>query len=277
MTASAGLDFSSASEWNGRSMATFSPTKEDVNRYQHLRAQMRILNRKMIKTIPKQAYDDIGDAIGIRRNGVIVLETEDESCVLTDACLFDWLDDGKNVVEHYWEKQAAGLEAEDGYLLKACLGDEYRILTIESFVPGAGVYCRDLLKQGFLRRPEKLFLMDVGISQSPDMKYMALATRTICFGEYWITTGAALPITAAEVMEDVQLLTVQPQFADLPGSLLIVRACLAAGASEQIRYDNPPKSKERVHKGSTIDPTDLCRCRSGLMYKYCCGRVKAAT
>src|SRR6059036_3473042 len=81
----------------------FSPTRQDVERYRKLRALSMDLNHRIIKTIPRQAYEDIGDAIGIRRNGVLQFETEDMSSVLMDCCLYDWFEKGKNVVQRYSE------------------------------------------------------------------------------------------------------------------------------------------------------------------------------
>ena len=48
------------------------------------------LNHKIIKTIPRQAYDEIGDALGIRRSGVLVFDSEDMTSVMMDCCLYDW-------------------------------------------------------------------------------------------------------------------------------------------------------------------------------------------
>src|SRR5262245_16099817 len=87
--------------------SSFSPTRQDVERYRRFRALCVELNRNLVKTIPRQAYDEIGDALGIRRNGVLVSETEDMSSVLADCCLYDWYENGKNLVERYAEKHAA--------------------------------------------------------------------------------------------------------------------------------------------------------------------------
>jgi hypothetical protein len=248
---------------------TFSPTKEDVDRYQQRRAALSILNQRMIKTIPEQAYAEIGDAIGIRRNGLIVFDNEQESSVLADCCLYDWLEDSKNLIERYLETHAETLRPNQTWLLDACLRDEYRILVHDDFLPGAGVHCLDVLSG------ERIFLMDIGLSRTPEL--LAWATRTIPFGAYWITSGAALPIASPSTIKNVEHLMKQARFADLPDSLLIVRACLAAGAAEQVRYlDMPSNVMDRVRKVSgAVDPTDLCPCRSGLMFKYCCGRVKS--
>ena len=82
---------------------SFSPTRQDVERYRSLRALSMALNHRIIKTIPRQAYDEIGDALGIRRNGVLVFDSEDMTSVMMDCCLYDWFENGKNLVQRYAE------------------------------------------------------------------------------------------------------------------------------------------------------------------------------
>lgn len=254
---------------------TLSPTPEDVEKYQQMRARCRRINDRLLKTVPKEAFDDIGNALGVLRKGVLVLDSEDMMGVLADCCLFDWFDKkGKNLVQRYAETQRSSPGTDERSALDLYLRAEYRILLPHSTVPGAGVRCRDAWTR------EELFLMDCNFSQSPDVTKMGLATRICPFGDYWITTGAALPLVASHNLE-AQIQGIRQGTSKWPDhlrdSLLIVRACLEAGAAEHIMYETSlakPKGPPRS-SGSTVEPTDLCPCRSGLMYKYCCGRVKA--
>ena len=77
----------------------FTPSPADVERYLHLRAVSVEITTKIIKTIPGRALDEIGDALGIMRDGVLVFESMDMSSVLMDCCLYDWFEGGKNVVQ----------------------------------------------------------------------------------------------------------------------------------------------------------------------------------
>jgi hypothetical protein len=86
---------------------SFSPTRQDVERYRSLRTLSLAMNHRIIKTIPRQAYDEIGDALGIRRNGVLVFDSEDMTSVMMDCCLYDWFEDGKNLVQQYAETHPA--------------------------------------------------------------------------------------------------------------------------------------------------------------------------
>src|ERR1039457_3144403 len=142
------------------SMATlFSPTRQDGERYRTLRALSMGLNHRIIKTIPRQAYDEIGDALGIRRNGILVFDSQDMTSVMMDCCLYDWFENGKNPVQRYAETHPAPPGTDESYLLQAFLQAKYRILMVQSAVPGAGIHCKDALNGG------ELFVMDLAMSQ----------------------------------------------------------------------------------------------------------------
>ena len=63
--------------------------------------------------------EEVGDAIGIRHNGVLVFASEDMSSVLMDCCLYDWFEHGRNVVQRYSEAHPAKPGTDEGYLLLA--------------------------------------------------------------------------------------------------------------------------------------------------------------
>jgi hypothetical protein len=207
----------------------FYPSPQDVELYVRSRSLSRDLGGKMLKTVPREAYEEIGEAIGIRHNGVLVFDTEDVSSVLADCLLFDWYEDGQNLVQRYAETHPAEPGTELQYLLDAYCQAKYRVLGINSAVRGAGVQCTDVLNG------VELFVMDLALSQTLEPGGQALATRTIRLGDFWMTSGAGLPIyrdTAAQMR-----VSLRDRGAG-PGSLelAIVRSCLEAGAAEHIRY-----------------------------------------
>lgn len=232
---------------NGRFMATsFSPTRQDVERYRSLRALSMELNHRILKTIPRQALDEIGDALGIRRHGVLIFDSEDMTSVMTDCCLYDWYENGKNLVQRYAEAHPATPGTNESYLLQACLHARYRILMVQSAVPGAGVHCQDVLNGG------ELFLMDLAMSQNVPSVHAALATRTIPLGEYWMTGGAGLPISSKKSILDA-LLRIEGEYDKPlkgPGgvALPIARACLAAGAADYITYESAEASLRKPRR-----------------------------
>lgn len=225
---------------------SFSPTRQDVERYRSFRALSLELNHRIIKTIPRQAYDEIGDALGIRRNGVLVFDSEDMTSVMMDCCLYDWYGNGKNLIQRYAETHPAAPGTDESYLLQACLQAKYRILVAQSAVPGAGLHCQDVLNGG------ELFLMDLAMSQSIPSGNAALATRTIPLGEYWMTGGAGLPISAKKSILDALRRIGTEHYKPLEGpgavALSIARACLAAGAADYITYESTEASSRKPRR-----------------------------
>ena len=212
----------------------FSPTRQDVERYQQLRAANVKLSQRILETVPKKAWDDIGDAIGILRDGVLVFDSEDMVGVLGDCLLYNWFQNGKNVVQLFASTHVMNSGSDEDVVLRACLSAKYRILKVQSALPGAGIYCQDLLS-GF-----ELFLMDVGMSKTATKGY-SVATRTLPIDEYWVTGGAGLPIDKETPIDEArrQLERDYPDLVEAPDgmALPIVRACLAAGAGDRVRYE----------------------------------------
>jgi len=222
---------------NRRLMAPpFTPSREDVERYRRLRALSMDLNHRIIKTIPRRAYDEVGDAIGILRNGVLEFENEDMTSVLMDCCLYDWFQGGKSVVERYLETHPALPGTDEQYLLSAYIQAKYRVLVVQSAVAGAGLRCQDVLNN------EDLFLMDLGLSHSAQDADAGFATRTIPLGEYSMTSGAGLPINSKKAALDAldRIASRKQKLLEGSGSVAlgIVRACLAAGAAGYVAYES---------------------------------------
>ena len=228
----------------------FSPTRLDVERYRSMRALCVELNQRIVKTVPGKAYEEIGDAIGIRHNGVLVFDNEDVSSVLMDCCVHDWFENGKNLVQRYSEAHPAKPGTDESYILNACLQAKYRILLVKSAMPGAGLYCKDGLNN------EELFLMDLALSRSLKDGNAVLATRTMPLGEYWMTGGAGLPINSKKAMLDAlsrfEREKQKPPEGRASLALTIVRLCLAAGAADYIAYESAeataktPRSRPRM-------------------------------
>jgi hypothetical protein len=107
--------------------SSFIPSSADVERYKRWRGLARDLNHRIVETIPREAMHQVGEAIGILRGGVLVLESEDQSSVLMDCCLYDWIREGKNLVEKCAESHPAAPGTEEHELLQAYLQAKYRV------------------------------------------------------------------------------------------------------------------------------------------------------
>ncbi|HXJ94317.1 MAG TPA: SEC-C metal-binding domain-containing protein [Terriglobia bacterium] len=263
---------------------TWPVSSRDVERYKQLRSRARELNHRILETLPGEAMREMGQALGMLHQGILVFETEDVISVLMDCCLFDWLRDGVNAIEKYWHDHASELDSEECCVLEAYRQAQYRILMLEAVHRDAGMDCVDLLSR------ERLLLMDVALSQTAQPGMPILASRTVPIGPYWMTTGAALPITDREagraVISQVEEFTrdgISPRARGV--SLAITRTCLDAGAAEYILYEDPEEFEEIEKIEEYIDSppyqvqavsrrgagrNDPCPCGSGKKYKRCC-------
>ena len=74
---------------------------EVISRYKHLRKVSVKLNDKIVQTLSKEVLHEGGKKLGILQSGTLVFNTEDETSVLMDYCLYDVRRKGRNAVEQY--------------------------------------------------------------------------------------------------------------------------------------------------------------------------------
>lgn len=250
-------------------------TESDIERYRRLRAISLELNHRIIKTIPRKAVLETGNAIGVEHDGQLFFDSEDASSVLMDCCLYDWIEDDRNLVQRFAEAQMGALSADEDFLLQRYLRARYRVVRPQAVAPGAGVSGCDVLSG------EQLFIMDVGLSRSRLDDRTYVATRTIPLDGCSMTGGAALPMDAESMETALRLLATERLLVEgvvtdhHKTALLIVRTCLEDGAAQQVRYDVPgaPPTQRSSCQPRRNEP---CPCGSGRKYKKCCGRARAS-
>jgi hypothetical protein len=101
--------------------------------------------------------------------------------------------------------------------------------------------------------------MDLAISPGVANSNVALATRTIPLGEYWMTGGAGLPINSQESVVDALRRIARdfgkPSQGARGVALMVAQACLASGAANHVRYE----SAEASPKASAKKPLRMPR------------------
>jgi hypothetical protein len=106
----------------------FSATPKEVERYRRLRALGMDLSHRIVKTIPRQTLNEVGKVLGILREDTFVFDSMDMTSVLMDCCLYDWFEQGKNIVQKYAEAHPPEPGTDLGYLLEAYLQAKYGVL-----------------------------------------------------------------------------------------------------------------------------------------------------
>ena len=59
-----------------------------LGRYLRIREARFRLNNLLVKTIPKSLMEECGRILGIFKNGTFVFDTENETSVLADYCIY---------------------------------------------------------------------------------------------------------------------------------------------------------------------------------------------
>ncbi len=161
-----------------------------LDRYRRTREVRFRLNHLLVQTIPKKTLDECGLKLGFLRKGTFVFETEDESALLMDYCLYYPQPDGRNLVAKYLEESPPPAGSEEMAALQAMTHAYYSLFQITDVERGVGVSVEDLLRE------EAGFIVDVGMGNSV-RRHMMLATRIIPMDGFLTTGGAGLPLDSS--------------------------------------------------------------------------------
>jgi hypothetical protein len=254
-----------------------------IGHYQRLRQTQRALHNDFVSRLPKDVLIECAERLGIASKDqgagrpVLIFDDEHEMSVLMDYCIYHGRRDGQTVIDRMLAESPPPEGTDEMVLLRAMQQAVYSLFMVEEVVPDLGVYVHDALHD------ERLLLVDLGLSQSVTPGYV-LAGNIVSPAGITMTTGAILPVdldTLAEIQTGLgeQLdevpdhdggATGSKQQADL--AALVIRACLANGASSQVVEKDVPVSARASRPSATGHARNLlCPCGSGKKHKRCCG------
>lgn len=262
---------------------------EIVHEYRRLRKTKFQLNNMLVARLPKDVLEEGARKLGILRDGMLVFNTEDESSVLMDYCIYDVRRNGRNAIEQYLIDSPPPHGSDEGLCSHAMQHATYGLVVVLGVQSGTGCLIQNLYND------KQYVLIDMGLSQTAQPGLL-LGTRLLDFGRYHTTGGAAVPfgvLTENQLDEWRQKLSdgVIDESAD-PAPL--IRSALRSGASCSMRYANAEDVDSSNVQTATIrrgDPAgrkremakyltsktaanQRCRCGSGRMYKNCCMKQK---
>ncbi|MHC4402888.1 MAG: hypothetical protein ACYTG0_24775, partial [Planctomycetota bacterium] len=227
--------------------------RELLAEYQRLRKVSRRLNHALVETLDKQTINEGGRTLGILRKGVLCFDTEDMASVLMDFCIHQCRPGGRNAVERYLEDSPPA-DSDEMTLLRAMCSVRYSVFQVRGVYPNFGLALEDLL------RDEEGLLVDVSFSQTAERSDV-LAGNVFQPGDFWMTTGAALPMdldTLDAAFEQVEryiatrsdrIRELSPQrHAELAAR--VIRTCLKRGMAERVNYEDPVVM--RGHRAHTL-------------------------
>lgn len=245
-----------------------------VSRYKRLRAAGRGLSDTLVKRLSKDVLEEGGKKLGIFRDRTFFFETEDESSVLMDYCIFDIRRNGRNAIEQYLIDCPPDSTSDEMTYLRSMQSATYSLFVVESVEPGLGVIVRDLIS------PKILLVVDMSLGSSAQPG-LFFASRLLHCDEFSFTSGTALPIAVIPAQEREALAKKLFGMAKRddrgyfdPGPL--IHTLLSMGCSSHVGYADVPgvPTKPRRIPNSLPRPrvgrNDPCPCGSGKKSKRCC-------
>ena len=133
-----------------RNPAHHTDRTEVISRYKHLRTVGRNLNHKLVERLSKDVLYEGGKKLGILQRNTLVFNSEDETSVLMDYCIYDVYRNGRNAVEQYLVDSAPTPESDEMACLRAMQKAVYSLFVVESVMRGFGATVRDLLSNSLL-------------------------------------------------------------------------------------------------------------------------------
>jgi len=167
-----------------------------LSEYKHLRDASRELNHRIVRSLQRDELLEGAKKLGMLKNGVLVFESDDQTSLLMDYCLYNVLRGGQTVVERFMAASPPLPGSDESRILEANRKAWYSVFEITSTEFAVGVGLRDLLKQ------QDFFMMDTNFGRSARAGYL-LATRVMPYGDYLTSGGAALPMANKPTLDKV--------------------------------------------------------------------------
>lgn len=261
--------------------------QEAVRQHKRLRPVRMRLNNELVSRFSRDVIQEGARKLGMLNRGVVVLNTEDETSVLMDYCIYDVHRNGRNAVEQYLCDCPPDPDSDEMLCLRVMQHATYAVIVALGVEPGVGCRVRNLLTD------EERLLVDMAFSKT-GVPGMVLATRLWDFGSFITTSGAALPlgILDREEMDEWQRKFRVCGHGEHSDPAPLIRKCLEKGGASQVRFEGPSaRSRPKTRRGPTLAGTAAramqrcdkrkatrpletrrCRCGSGKMVKNCCGK-----
>ena len=198
------------------------------------------LSNEFVQVLDKDKINEAGRRLGILQGDTLVLDSQDEICVVMDFAIRYLYTDGKNAIERYPECARRPLDSEALDVVRRMAVSRYRILDIDEVEPGVGLTVTDRLRR------ESGLLVDRSLSTTASPGRI-MAGNVVEWDGYWATTGAALPMTDRTWAQLERPILKRfgkpgPKFRNLDRTqetdlaAWCIRACLEAGMAQRMVY-----------------------------------------
>jgi hypothetical protein len=173
-----------------------SARQETIDRYRHLRTLTNQHLGGALKHVSKTAIKEAARRIGLWSAGKLVLDSPDELNLVFDVAVFDTRTGQSRALDRYARAHPPAAGSDEAVVLDALQHCRFRIIRVLRRHAIAGLVVLDTATQ------EDLWLMDEGFERTAGTG-MGLGTRLLRVNGFHMTTGAAVPVTAAVLTETI--------------------------------------------------------------------------
>jgi hypothetical protein len=248
----------------------------------------------MLERLSKETLHEGASKLGMLEGKTIVFNTEDESSLLMDYCLYDVKRGGRNAVEQYLIDSPPAADSDEMICLQAMQRAKYSVFVVESVQQGLGVSVRDLISD------ETQVMVDMGFSDTANPGLL-FASRLLFHDGFTMSGGAAIPISVVppdkiNTLSKDLVAAMEHNQGNAPDPAPLIRACIQRGCASHIQYqditgnrverkrrDKPQQLAQRGHRDrqsvastseheTKIGRNSPCPCGSGKKFKQCCLR-----
>lgn len=162
--------------------------QETLERYRHLRAINKEHHSEIMKHLPKKSFLTWAKRIGlIKGKKTLVANNLSEVNLVSDLAIYSSRMSNTTEVERHRRRAEYPEDSDEAIVLNAMCHSRFAFFQTERRHAVAGLIVNDLF------RKEEIWLMDEGFEETVPGGF-AFASRLIKPGEYYMTTGAAIPI-----------------------------------------------------------------------------------
>ena len=104
--------------------------------YQRIRPVRFRLNNELVTRLSRDMLHNGAKSLGMLRDGILVFDTEDETSVLMDYCIYDVDRKGRNAVDQYLADNPPDPDSDEMACLHAMQHATYTMLVVLQIEPG---------------------------------------------------------------------------------------------------------------------------------------------
>jgi hypothetical protein len=174
---------------------------ERRDRYLSCRQTTRGFNNAIFKCLSRDDLQRGARDLGMFHRNTIVWANEAEMAVFADHCIYDVRRQGQTAVERFAAASEAPPGSQERLMLDAMVRSRYALLQVRRAVGSAGLAVTDLFRE------EEGILCDVSFAATIPRGFV-LATRVLYpeSEDFWMTSGAALPVLPDGLMRIADIL-----------------------------------------------------------------------